>query len=53
MQNYPVVGTVASDPAIPELIAMMEANGDILLLPGVVYAFALRDRKWGNCKTLT
>ncbi|KAF3024227.1 hypothetical protein E8E14_011319 [Neopestalotiopsis sp. 37M] len=46
IQGYPVVGTVASDPAVPGLIAAMEANGDILLLPGVVYAFALRDRKW-------
>ncbi|KAK6207223.1 hypothetical protein LQW54_007424 [Pestalotiopsis sp. IQ-011] len=46
VQGYPVVGSVTSDPAIPQVIAAMEANGDILLLPGMVYAFALRDRKW-------
>lgn len=46
VQGYPVVGSVTSDPAIPQVIAAMEANEDILLLPGMVYAFALRDRKW-------
>ncbi|KAI0177530.1 hypothetical protein BJ166DRAFT_507201 [Pestalotiopsis sp. NC0098] len=46
VQGYPVVGSVTSDPAIPQVIAAMEANEDILLLPGMVYAFALRDRRW-------
>jgi hypothetical protein len=46
IQAYPPVGTVSSDPAIPKVIETMQANGDILLLPGMVHAFALRDRKW-------
>jgi hypothetical protein len=51
VQSYPAVGTGTSDSSILELIAAMEANGDILLLPGTAYAFALRLRRWGNFHT--
>ncbi|KAK9776800.1 putative AAA+ ATPase domain-containing protein [Seiridium cardinale] len=46
LDRYPSVGSDPSEPAIPKLISAMEENGHILLLPGMVHAFALRNRKW-------
>ncbi|KAK6088730.1 AAA family ATPase [Seiridium cupressi] len=46
LDAYPSVDSNQSEPAIPKLISEMEKNGHILLLPGMVQAFALRNRKW-------
>lgn len=47
LQSYPSLPS--SSPVDRErLIEEMIRNGHILLLPGTVYAFALRNRRWGS-----
>lgn len=46
MNSYPHIGSPGT--SITELIKAMEEQGHLLLLPGVVYGFALRNRRWGK-----
>ena len=50
LESYPSVQTADSD-RIKRLTEDMTKNGHILLLPGTVYAFALRNRRWGSLFT--
>lgn len=49
------VNTISAYPAVnkpgtsrDELVEMLRKAGHLLLLPGIVYGFALRNRKWGE-----
>ncbi|KAI0132944.1 P-loop containing nucleoside triphosphate hydrolase protein [Xylariales sp. AK1849] len=45
LDDYPSVKSTDAE-CISKLQTLMESNGQILLLPGMVHAFALRNRKW-------
>ena len=47
LESYSSLETADPD-RISDLIETMTRTGHILLLPGTVYAFALRNRRWGS-----
>jgi hypothetical protein len=52
VDQYQDIVNSATKKLIETMKKHMDGNNHIMLLPGVVYAFALRNRRWCNCSLL-